>query len=316
MSEDERKLRPTVIPMGGSGKAAKIHRSTPVTPQARGPTVIPGVQRRRVEVSLSDLRKLSSHATEEALTRALRLLETVVVEKLTDRKAILWGHDLQQGYSGLVTETLQLSQADVLVRVTGYLNRMMQILEAINLQGVCGFADTDVVTQYFRKGGGKIDSPQELEAARAELDQLLGLLSAAFDQLLGLKEKLELQSSRIDELGIEVEAAALAAQFLASQLQSTRTDHAQRFTERSMSLTATLAQIRGSSSMREIQIEQPLRLIGAIQNVALVTLPGWIGSIASLTVLGRGNRRPTQTEAGELAYRLREIVSQLKGTTE
>lgn len=314
MSEDRSKLRPTVIPMGGRVKKA-VRQTAPELVKARGPTVIPGVQHQRIEVSLSDLRKLSPQTTEVVLTRARRLIEAVVVEKLTDRTAILWGHDLQQGYSTLVSGTLTLSQADVLTRVTGYLNRTMEILEAVDLQAVCNFASTDVITHYFRKGGGKIDTPEELEFARVELDQLLRLMGDALDELLALKERLETHSGRIDELGDEVEASSLAAQFLASHLQSTRPDLAQRFSERSMSLTATLAQIRGMSVLRETQIEQPLRLISAIQNVALVTLPGWIGSLTALTVLAKGRRRPTQTEAGELAYQLRDIVNQLKGNT-
>lgn len=311
---DDKKRQPTVIPLGGVRRQEKSP-AQPPSPKVRGPTVVPGVQRQRIEVTLSDLRKLSSQTTEEVLGKALHILEVVVVERLTDRKAILWGHDLQQGYSGLVSETLSLSQADVLVRVTAYLNRMMEILEAINLQEIYGTESAGVITQYFRKGNAKVDTLDELESARAELDHLLRLMGDAFNQLVALKEKLETQSSRIDELGNEVEASALAAQFLSLHLHSTRPDLTQRFTERSMSLTATLAQIRGSSSMREIQIEQPLRLISAIQNVALVTLPGWIGSITAITVLGRERKKPTPTEAGELAYQLRDIITKMKGSS-
>ena len=313
MSEDK-KLRPTVIPMGGvrKQKVAPVQLSSP---KARGPTVIPGVERRRIEVTRSDLRKLSPQATEDVLVRALHLLEAVVVEKLTDRKAILWGHDLQQGYSGLVSETLSLSQDDVLTKVAGYLNRMMDILSAIDLHAICNIEAAGVITQYFRRGSAKIDTPEEFESARAELEHLLSLMSAGLDQLLARKEKLESHSSRIDEFGEEVEASALAAQFLSTYLQSTQAGLSQRFTERSMSLTATLAQIRGSSSIRGVQIEQPLGLISAIQNVALVMLPGWIGSVAALTVLGRGKRKPTPTEARELVYQLGAILDQLKGPT-
>jgi hypothetical protein len=79
-----------------------------------------------------------------------------------------------------------------------------------------------------------------------------------------------------------------------------------------MSLTQTLAQMRQAGSTREMQIEQPIRLIGAIQNVALVVMPAFIGSLASITTLGAGKTPVSQTEAGELAYRLRDIISQLK----
>lgn len=79
-----------------------------------------------------------------------------------------------------------------------------------------------------------------------------------------------------------------------------------------MSLTQSGVQIRGSTTITAAQIEQPLRLIDAIQNVALVTLPGWLGNIASLSVLFPGERKLTPTEAGELVRQLRNIVEQLK----
>ena len=63
---------------------------------------------------------------------------------------------------------------------------------------------------------------------------------------------------------------------------------------------------------RDEQIEQPLRLIGAIQNVALVTVPGWLGSIAGLTAMLAGKRKLTPTETGELAHQLGNILQQLK----
>lgn len=79
-----------------------------------------------------------------------------------------------------------------------------------------------------------------------------------------------------------------------------------------MSLTQTVAQIRSGASLREVQIEQPLRLIEAIQNVALVMVPGFLGSIAALTTMLDSNRKLTPTEAGELTYQLRSILQQLQ----
>lgn len=308
---DEKKRQPTVIPSGGVRRKP----APPPLPKARGPTVLPGVERRRISVTLSDLQKLSPTTTQEALERALRLLEVVVVERLTDRKAILWGHDLQQGYSGLVTETLALSQDTMLARVTGYLNRTMDILSLIDLPGICNIEGVGGIVLLFRRGGAKIDTPEEFESARAELEQLLSLMGTGLEEMLKLKEKLESHSSRIDEFSVEVEASAVAALFLSTYLQHSQPSLSQRFLERSMSLTATLAQIRGFSSVRSVQIEQPLSLIGVIQNVALVMLPGWIGSVAALTVLAKGRRKPSPTEAGELVYQLEGILEQLKGST-
>ena len=64
--------------------------------------------------------------------------------------------------------------------------------------------------------------------------------------------------------------------------------------------------------MRALQIEQPLRLVAAIQNVALVTVPGLLGGIAALAAMLEERRQVTPTQAGELAYQLRTILQQLK----
>lgn len=286
----------------------------PAAPKAFGPTAVPGVERKRIPVGIEELGKLSPGAGPEVLERALRLVETYVEEEATDRTAVLWGQRSQEDYSELVSESLSLSQADALVRARGYLGRMMEILQSIDVEAVSTAVrgGGGAVAEYLRGMNKKIDTLKELEAARVELDQLVKLMSAALIDLLDLKERIEKQSRRIDEIGDEVDAAALAALFLSDHESKRSPQLSRRFFERSMSLTQSGVQIRGSITISAVQIEQPLRLIRAIQDVALVTLPGWLGSIASLSVLSQGARKLTPTEAGELARQLRKIVEQLQ----
>ena len=296
-----------------SSKTLKADQSAPERPGAARPTAIPGVERKRIAVDLAGIRKLSPQAKAGVTERALRLVQAFVVEGVRDRQAVLWGHRLQQDYSDLVSRTLVLSQADVLKRVAGYIGRMTEILGSIDLEAVCGAAPAvGLLGQYLKGVNKKIDTPEELRKARIELDQLVRLMGEALEQLLSLKETLEQHSSRTEQMGDEMEASALAALFLSAHLRKGQPGLSQRFLERSMSLTQTVAQIRGNTSMREVQIEQPLRLIGAIQNVALVMVPGWLGSIAALTAMLESKRELTPTEAGELAYQLRNILQQLK----
>jgi len=283
----------------------------PVPPPVTTPTAVRGIERKRLPVGLDDLRNLSPGTKPDVLERALQMLQSYVVEDGTDRDTILWGNQLQRDYADLVSEMLSLTQADPLIRVGGYLNRMIEILKSIDLAAVSATATESSIGKYLKKMNRKIDSPEELRGARVELDQLVGLMSAAMDDLLDLKEKLQQSSGRIDQIGDDVEASALSAQFLSTYLQDKEKKLSQMFLERSMSLTQTALQIRGSTTMRETQIEQPLRLIDAIQNVALVMVPGWLGSIASLTVVTQG-RKLTPTEAGELTYQLRKILEQLE----
>ena len=317
-----RTLRPTVVEppdknrrsaRAGKGNtpAVSVRRSSAVTPTVQRPTAIPGVERKRIAVSVNELKELSPAAIPQVYERTLDLISTFVADKATPRKAILWGHDLQRTYSDLVTETLTLSQAPVLRKVEGYLARMIDILGSIDLLAVCGHRGNSLFGEYFKGVNKKIDTAEELKAAQAELDQLVKCMSAALDELLTLKDKLEQHAGRVDAIAVEAEAAALGALFLSNHLQKENSALAQRFTERSMSLTQTLAQVRGGDSTRQLQTEHPLRMIAAIQNVALVMMPAWLGSIASaLTLLAR--RGLTQTEAGELTYQLRDLINQLK----
>jgi len=323
--------QPTVIdPKAGSGRAparpsgidgtgpaaAPAHASDaeasgPAATPVAAPTAIIGTERKRIEVSLDDLKDLSPGSEPDVLAQAIRLLQAYVPDDASDRTVILWGQQLQQDYADMVSAALARAQADVLTRVTVHLNRMMDILKSIDVAAVAGTERTGGgLGKVLKRMSKKIDTAEELAAARVELDQLVKLMSAEMGRLLDLKGEMEQSSRRIDELRAEVEASALAAQFLSSYLQKTDEGLSRRFLERSMSLTQTALQIGGSASLRESEVEQPLRLISAIQNVALVMVPGWLGTIGSLTTLA--GREATPTEAGEMAFQLRKILEQLE----
>ena len=299
-----------VAPAGASNRTRSANAAEPEAP---APTASPGVERKRITVELSDVAKLSPLAKPAVLEQALGLIQSFVAESARDRQAVLWGHRLQLDYSDLVSRTLELSQADVLKKATGYIGRMTDILGSIDIEAVCGAPSrTGIFGQYFKKTNSRIDTAGELETARIELDQLVRLMGEALEQLLSFKEALEQHARRIEGIGDHAEASALAASFLSDHLRASRPPLSQRFLERAMSLTQTVAQIRSGASMREVQIEQPLRLIEAIQNVALVMVPGFLGSIAALTTMLDSNRKLTPTEAGELTYQLRSILQQLQ----
>ncbi|MBI5900404.1 MAG: hypothetical protein WA049_11965 [Ferribacterium limneticum] len=319
------KLRPTVIgapgaslrtPAGAAPQAQDVlsptRRVPAATPVVRQPTAIPGAERKRIEVAVSDLQALSPGAAAGVYQQARALVGAFVVDKASQRKAILWGHNLQQVHGDLVTEMLALARSPVLRQVEGYLARMMDILGSIDLMAVCGHGGDSLVGRLFQGINSRIDTPGELAQAQAELEQLLALMGGALDPLLDLKDRLLRLSGSMEGTAAQVEASAIGALFLSERLRQGDAALAQCFVERSMSLTQTLVQMRQAGSTREIQIEQPIRLIGAIQNVALVVMPAFIGSIASIATLSASKTTISPTEAGELAYRLRDIISQLK----
>lgn len=263
-------------------------------------------------MTVRDLQALSPGAAAGVYEQALALVGAFVVDKASQRKAVMWGHDLQKSHGDRVTEMLALARSPVLIRVEGHLARMMDILGSIDLMAVCRHGGTSVVRRLFQGINRRIDTPGELASAQAELEQLLALMNALLDPLLDLKDRLLRLSGSMGRAAEQVEASALGALFLSERLRQDDAALAQRFAERSMALTQTLAQMRQASSTRDLQIEQPVRLIGAIQNVALVMMPAFIGSIASIAALGARNTSLTPTEAGELTYRLRDIIDKLK----
>ena len=341
IGEGGRRLRPTVIGSATGGKAGPGREKerpsgTDASPrpnapdgQARlrptakasspapfrtvtAPTAIPGVERKRIAVTAADLERLSPGLSHPVAAKAIRLVEGFV-EGQSDRQVTLWGHDAQRNYADIVSRTLALSQAEVLSRARGYVRRVIDLLGAIDLEAICGVRHpSGVFGRLFGGAGDRIDSPREFEAARVELDQLIALTGAAIEPLLELKEALEDQARLIRAVTTEIEAAALAAAFLSEHLTPDQPALSRRFLERSMSLTQTVLQIRGSASLHDSQGEQPLSLISAIQDVVMVAMPGWLGTMAALTTASSARRQPNPTEVGEHQQQLRTILQQLK----
>lgn len=314
---EPRPLRPTVLPAvdatprkkarGGASQANAPRTSTAGAPAVRSPTAVPGVESRRIAVSTQDLRLLSPGAAAEVYERARELVGTFVA---SERRAILWGHEAQKSYGDLVAATLTLSQAPLLGRVEGYLSRMMDILGAIDIMAIAG-RSAGALGDLFRSANRKIDTPEELGVAKGELDQLLKHLGVALHDLLDLRDELEQHSRRVSEIAFEVEASMLAALFLSRHGPKGNDLLLERLNERSMSLAQTLAQIRSGDSMRELQIEQPVRMVRAVQDVALVMMPGFLGGLASAVALIE-RKGLTPTQAGELSHQLKDILQRLR----
>ena len=307
-------LRPTVM----KPPPARARRSVAETPlasplQATGalPTAIRGVRRERVAVSARDLRALAPEASDAACAGAAGLLAETAPGTLNERQAVLWGHDVQKAYADAVAGTLAIAQDPLAERARAHVDRMAQILSAIDLLAVCGHGKGGVMAGLARAMNDRIDTPAELAGALAELRLLLDRLGAATSDLAGLADRLRQHGAQIARIEQDVEAAGLAARFLAQHVAHDAPDLARRFTDREMGLAATVAQIRQDDAIRRLQLQQPLDLIGLIQNVALVSLPGLLSGLATLLVLAK-SRGASPTQARELAYQVRALVDQFQ----
>ncbi|GAB3374511.1 hypothetical protein GCM10027431_27140 [Lysobacter rhizosphaerae] len=308
------RLQPTVMkPPKKRSRERKASSPAPDLPPAPGiatPTVVAGVRRQRIEVDIAGLRVLAPDAPAPVCQAALQMIREVVDSRMSERKAVLWGHEAQKAYGERVTGTFSLAQDPVVEQARAWVSRMTAILGAIDLMAVCGHGKGGLLGSVAKAMSNDIDTPRELSAALDELRLLLERTGAAIDRLLQLKERLQQQADAIGRIEVEIESAALAALFLSGHFAARAPELAQLFTERSMSLNATLAQMRQSSPIYRMQLQQPLQLIAAIQNVALVSLPGCIaGMSALLTLLSAKGASPT--EVRDMSYQLRDLLSQL-----
>lgn len=311
------KLRPTIIepprrkpPQAVTTGTAAPKPAVSPTPVLK-PTMVAGTARERMAVAAGDLNAFSPGTTRAVIDRAVAMLAGFVIDRANDKGAILWGHDVQKRHASLVSVALELSQAPVVQRTQGYVARMLDILGQFDLSGLVR-QDGAGLGGLLKSLNRKTDTVAELASARRELDQLVSLLAGSMDELLALKEKIEENAAANDGMALDAEAGALAALYLSERLRADKPAVAERFVERSMSLTQTLAQIRSNDGLRRMQVEHPLRMIQAIQSVTLVSMPDFLAGLAAMNTLAARNTPITPTDADELTYKLRDIVRQLQ----
>ncbi len=279
-------------------------------PGVATPTVVAGVRRQRIQVGMAELQALAPGAPMPVYDAAVRMVREVVDARMSDRRAVLWGHDVQKAYGDRVTGTFSLAQDPVVEQARAWVGRMSAILRDIDVMAVCGHGKGGLLGTLAKAVGNRIDTPRELSSALDELRLLLERTGGAIDRLLQLKERLQQHIDAIARIEVEIEASALAALFLSGHFATRSPELAQAFTDRSMSLTATLAQMRQNDPIYRLQLQQPLQLISAIQNVALVSLPACVAGMSALLAL-LSNRGASPTEARDMHYQLRDLIGQL-----
>ena len=312
---DGEALRPTVMKAPAARERGKKAVPSPPNPapsvpsDLARPTALPGVRRERIDASPGELRALSPESSPGACEAAARLLAQTVAGTMSERKAVLWGHEAQKSYGDKVAGTLALVQDPLAEQARAHVDRMTQILGSIDLMAVCGHGKGGLLASLARSMNDRIDTPDELAGALDELRLLLERLGTATGKLAGLADRLHRHADAVGRIEGEVDAAALAALFLSRHFEREMPDLARRFADRAMSLTATVAQIRQGDAVHRLQLQQPLELIGLIQNVALVTLPGFLTGLAALLALAK-SRGASPTEARDMSFQLRDILNQ------
>lgn len=259
----------------------------------------------------TDLARLSPGAAPRAAARAVRLIDGFVVEGAREPHIDAWGQSAQQRYDALVREAVDLSRAEVLSRARGSIDAVITLLEAIDIETICADRRSSLL-DFLEPAGDRIDTPRKLASARTKLDRLADQARAALDPLLNLKASLDEHAHRVDETSLELEAAALAALFLAESLAAERPALSRRFLQREMSLTETALRIRGGQLVRADQVQEAFALITMIRGVVLLDLADWLVAVAAIVGSREARRRLLPTEVGDLRHRLRALLRNLQ----
>jgi len=279
------------------------------------PTVISGKARVRIPVTTEELLADNPGTPSDIIGLATqRVLETNL-DAIKSTSVVLWGAELQKKYSENVLQLLQCSQDECLSKASTQVSRVIEILDAIDIRGVCEYRADGMISKMFKNSNKEYDTPEELMHAEKELKHLTSLLSDQLKRLTQLQATLQKLVGEIELSGREIKAAALAAAFISKYLQSQGLEAeklSNQFFERSMSLTQTEAQIMENDSARKMQLEYPLNLITVIQNAVLVMVPDWLGSISSIRSILDAKKRISVTEINELSDWQKKIVRTLK----
>ncbi len=279
------------------------------------PSVISGQVRVRIPVTTEELLADNPGTPGDIIGLAIqRVLETNL-DAVKSTSVVLWGAELQKKYSENVLQLLHCSQDECLSKSSTQVSRVVEILEAIDIRGVCEYRADGMISKMFKNSNKEYDTPEELLHAEKELKHLTSLLSEQLKKLTQLQVTLQKLSGEIESSGREIKAAALAAAFISKYLQrqGPETENlSNQFFDRSMSLTQTEAQIMENEAARKMQLEYPLNLIAVIQNAVLVMVPDWLGSISSIRSMLDAKKRISVTEINEISDWQKKIVRTLK----
>ena len=210
-------VKPTSLPPSAFAKPTtpRVEIAPPVT----SPSAL-GKRRERIPVTLSDLQKKNGQTEIPVLEEALRLIQVFNADTAKDEDGILWGTQVQQDHSRLVSEGLALVQSEVVTRTMRSFNRIALLLRQIRLEKVFGPGGSGLLSRIIRKRTSEIDTPAELEVAQQEIAQLVQLMGRDVTELIAFKGKIELNLSSLKNAHSKVEAAAIAAQYLADYVES------------------------------------------------------------------------------------------------
>jgi hypothetical protein len=264
-------------------------------------SVMPGVIRKGLEVTLQDLEEMYPGTPRDILHQSLQILKDTFVETLNIVACSQWGQVAQEKYQILVKESLEISLGGETRDGTQHLSRMLNILEdLVSLFQVPGskslkFWGKKTITPWEKY----LEYESELKTIKSHLEKILPALREQQNRIENINEQAQKVSSLTD-------AYIISARYIAHLLGTN--DLAHHLINQGMSLTKIIAQVQGGIVLRNAHGRAIDTLADCIQEEVLVSLPGWIERFALLS------QKPsmTLTDSYSLRQSLEDLVIKLK----
>ena len=308
--------KPKVIVLSKIIKPPKAVRSQ--RPEiVNGATVVKGVERKRIRVTLGELRALclTQDGTEtEVLEKAQHIIQVTNLEEADEKTFVFWGQKSQDAYGKLVSQSLELSISDVLSGSISLVEQLQKILTEVDVVQLAT-GSGNIFSRIC--GTAKGNAIQSITEISTNIEQIVAGLRPALPKLLKHKQKLETVQGETDKIAIDIEADAVSAEFLAGYIQReyatepTWKSRADALAGRSQSLTRTISEIVQTRLLRNTHNRQPLQLIDCIQHTVLETVPTWLSSFASIADALKADKKPNQTAIDQITAQLERIRTTL-----
>jgi hypothetical protein len=295
-------ITPTAIP-GDTAPAIKAapqpaaHRPTAMPYQAPAPvvapaehvkaSVLPGVQRKPLDVSLDTLTRRFPGTPAPMLADVRAILAGVCPQTMDTPAWLGFGMQAQEVASALVKERLALVEKSETRAVTKHLARLHALLRDV-LDAMEG--------GWLKRSVAKV-----WESVEDEIRQLDTLLSNGGTALVKFIGQLEQLSQKNRDAGENLQAHSLAADYL---FDGAPTDIGQLLTTRQTSMTTSHALTVEQVQMLTLDKDSVKELMTLVQDGVLLQLPAVYSQLAGLSAAAK----PSDTQRFLAAEKLTEIV--------
>ena len=304
-------LRPSVISPAAQATAAVEHDIIPTAPLMPGPTTIkastsaaaaptrpkkpfqpsslPGVQRKPVQVTMTELIRRFPQAHPDALEHCRAVLNGVHVQSMDAAGWLNFGMPEQERFAGLMKQRLKLAQEPSSRMIPQHLARLHDLLKEVLDAFEGGF---------LKKPAAKVWTEHE-----EEVQQLERLLNDSDEVLAEHLRALGRLKGTASECGEQLEATALAAEYLLDQVDG---EVGGLLVARLTSLTESPAMLRDHLLFLAQDLSQTQDLITLVQDGVLLKLPAVYSQLAGLTI------KPSETQRFLAAEKLTDVLQTLK----